>query len=186
MDRDCVRKGWPVTVAGNLIPDILPVGPNPQATVVQNDETLAIDDGMKWMVDFNEAERLGMAVRLPLPATAGPPRITLLLVFGVKRSLDSTASATRLKELIEAHTYTDGLSLVTQGTPTNNTEDAASGFTTDDPGHDHSFRLILGELQFQAGDGSDGDELSKAFGLPPELLARTATRMRANNAKRAT
>ena len=163
----------PVTVAGNLIPDILPVGPNPQATVVQDDETLAIDDGMKWMVDFNEAERMGMAVRLPLPATAGPPRITLLLVFGVKRSLDSAASATRLRELIEAHTYTDGLSLVTQGTPTNNTEDATSGFTTDDPGHDHSFRLVLGELQFQAGDGSDGDELSKALGLPPELLART-------------
>ena len=162
-----------VTVAGNLIPDILPVGPNPQATVVQDDETLAIDDGMKWMVDFNEAERLGMAVRLPLPATAGPPRINLLLVFGVKRSLDSAASATRLRELIEAHKYTDGLSLVTQGTPTNNTEDATSGFTTDDPGHDQSFRLILGEPQFQAGDGSDGDELSKALGLPPELLART-------------
>ena len=75
--------------------------------------------------------------------------------------------------MIEAHKYTDGLSLVTQGTPTNNTEDATSGFTTDDPGHDQSFRLILGEPQFQAGDGSDGDELSKALGLPPELLART-------------
>ena len=86
-----------MTVAGNLIPDILPVGPNPQATVVQNDETLAIDDGMKWMVDFSEAERLGMALRLPLPPTAGPPRINLLLVFGVKRSLDSAASATRLE-----------------------------------------------------------------------------------------
>ena len=36
-----------------------------------------------------------------------------------------------------------------------------------------SFRLILGEPQFQAGDGSNGDELSKALGLPPELLART-------------
>ena len=128
---------------------------------------------MKWMVDFNEAERIGMAVRLPLPATAGPPRINSLLVFGVKKSLDSAASATRLRELFEAHKYTDGLSLVPQGTPTNNTEDATSGFTTDDPGHDASFRLVLGEPQFQAGDGSDGDELSKALGLPPELLART-------------
>ena len=168
-----VQGGGAVTAAGNLIPDILPVGPNPQATPVPNDEALAIDDGMKWMVDFGEAERLGMALRLTLPPTAGPPRITLLLVFGVKRSLDSAASATRLKELIEAHKYTDGLSLVTQGTPTNNTEDAASGFTTDDPGHERSFRLILGEPQFQTGDGSNGDELSKALGLPPELLART-------------
>ena len=163
----------PVTAAGNVIPDVLPVGPNPQATPVPNDETLAIDDAMKWMVDFGEAERLGMALRLSLPPTAGPPRITLLLVFGVKRSLDSAASAARLKELLEAHKYTDGLSLVTQGTPTNNTEDAASGFTTDDPGHERSFRLILGDPQFQTGDGSNGDELSKALGLPPELLART-------------
>ena len=163
----------PVTVAGNLIPDIVPVGPNPQVVVTQDHETLAIDDGMKWMVDFNEAERIGMALRLPLPATAGPPRINLLLVFGVKRSLDSAASATRLRELIEAHKYTDGLSLVSQGTPTNNTEEATSGFTTDDPGHGQSFRLILGDPQFQAGDGSNGDELSKALGLPPEVLART-------------
>jgi hypothetical protein len=162
-----------VTVAGNLIPDVLPVGPNPQANVAQNHETLAIDDGMRWMVEFGEAERLGMALRLPLPPTSGPPRINLLLVFGVKKSLDSAASAARLRELIEAHKYTDGLSLVLQGTPTNNTEDAASGFSTDDPGHDRSYRLILGEPQFQAGDESNGDELSKALGLPPEVLART-------------
>ena len=168
-----VQGMGPVTTAGHLIPDTLPVGPNPQATVLEGDETLAIDDGMKWMVDFSEAERRGMAVRLPLPTTAGPPRIDLLLVFGVKSSLDSAASAARLRELIEAHKYTDGLSLVTQGTPTNNTDDAKSGFSTDDPGYDESFRLVLGDPQFQAGDGADGDELSKALGLPPELLART-------------
>jgi hypothetical protein len=121
-----------VTVAGNLIPDILPVGPNPQALVPESGEALAIDDGMKWMVDFDEAERLGMGLRLPLPTAA--PTIDLLLVFGVKKSLDSTASAARLKELIEAHQYTGGLSLVAQGTPTNNTEELASGFSTDDPG----------------------------------------------------
>lgn len=166
-----VRGTGAVTVAGNLIPDILPVGPNPQATVLQGDETLAIDDGMKWMVDFDEAERLGMGLRLQLPAAAA--KIDLLLVFGVKKSLDSTASAARLKELIEAHQYTDGLSLVTQGTPTNNTEDMASGFSSEDPGYDKSFRLILGDQQFQAGDGSDGEELSKALGFSAELLART-------------
>jgi hypothetical protein len=162
-----------VTAASNLIPDILPVGPNPAVTVGSDDETLAIDEGMKWMVDFDEAERIGMAVRMPLPPTAGPPRINSLLVWGVKKSLDSVASAARLRDLIEAHKYTDGLSLVTQGTPTNNTEDAASGFTTDDPGHERSFRLILGDPQFQPGDGSNGDELSKALGLPAEVLART-------------
>ncbi len=160
-----------VTVAGNLIPDIVPVGPNPQATVRQGDEALAVDEGMTWMVDFKEAERIGMGLRMQLPTAT--PKIDLLLVFGVKKSLDGTASSARLKELIEAHQYTDGMSLVTQGTPTNNTEDEASGFRTDDPGHDKSFRLILGAPQFQPEDGSDGDILSKILGVPATLLART-------------
>lgn len=168
-----VQGSGAVTAAGNLIPDVLPVGPNPQAVVAENDEAPAIDEGMKWMVDFNEAERLGMALRLTLPPAPAPPRISLLLVFGVKKSLDSARSAARLRELVEAHKYTDGLSLVLQGTPTNNTEDAASGFSTADPGHEESYRRILGEPQFQAGDGSNGDELSKALGLAPEVLART-------------
>ena len=75
---------------------------------------------------------------------------------------------------------------MTQGTPTNNTEQAASGFTTDYPGHDRSFRLILGEPQFQTGDGSNGDELSKALGLPPNCSHVRAMPMRASNGKRAT
>ena len=168
-----VQGAGTVTAEGKAIPDILAVGPNPQATVEEDHERVAVDEGMKWMVDFDEAERVGMALRMSLPPTAGPPRVNSLLVFGVKKSLDSSASAARLIELIEAHKYTDGLSLVTQGTPTNNTEDAASGFTSEDPGHERSFRLLFGEPQFQAGDGSNGDELSKALGLPPQLLART-------------
>ena len=164
----------PITVTGKPIPDPLPVGPNPQASVAQNDEALAIDEGMKWMVDFDEAERLGMALRLPLPPSAAAPKVDTLLVFGVKKSLDSTASAARLRELFEAHKYTDGLSLLLQGTPTNNTESAASGFSTEDPGHEKSFRLILGDPMFQPGDGSNGDELRKALGLPSDVLARTA------------
>ena len=125
-----------------------------------------------------------MAVRLPLPPTSGPPRISVLLVFGVKESLDSTASAARLKELIEAHKYTDGLSLVTQGTPTNNTEDATAGFTTEDPGHDQSFRLILGEPHLK--DGWIGRRRVSKAPASLVLLARTGMPMRASSGKRAT
>ena len=160
-----------VTVVGQPIPDILSVGPNPQADVPDNVEALAIDDDMQWMVDFDEAERKGMGLRLQLPTVA--PTIDRLLVFGVKKSLDSRAAATRMKELIEAHQYTDGMSLVAQGTPTNNTEEEGSGFRSDDPGHDDSFRLMFGTPQFQADDGSDGDELSKILGVPASLLSRT-------------
>ena len=170
-----VTGAGPVTVTGKPIPDSLPVGPNPQADVVESDQALAIDDGMKWMVDFDEAERLGMALRLPLPAAfTTAQKVDRLIVFGVKQSLDSTASAARLRDLIEAHRYTDGFAIVLPGTPTNNTEGSSSGFSTDDPGHDESFRLTLGDPQFQAGDGSNGDALRRALGVPAELFARTA------------
>jgi hypothetical protein len=165
----------PVIVTGRPILDPLPVGPNPQASTAQNDETLAIDSGMKWMVDFDEAERLGMALRVPLPPVfATSQKVDRLLVFGVKQSLDSATSLARLTALFEAHKYTDGLSLVLQGTPTNNTEGSASGFNSDDPGYEKSFRLVLGNPLFQAGDGSNGDELCKALGVPPDLFSRTA------------
>ena len=164
-----------MTVTGKVIPDIVPVGPNPQADVIENAESLAIDDGMKWMVDFDEAERLGMAVRIPLPAVFATSRkVDRLIVFGVKKSLDPASAASRLAELFDAHAYTHGLSLLPQGTPTNNTGDAASGFTTDDPGHEASFRLVLGDPQFKADDGSDGDELRKALGLPANTFTRIA------------
>ena len=163
----------PVTVTGKVIPDIVPVGPDPEADVIENPESLAIDAGMKWMVDFDEAERLGMAVRIPLPAVFATSRkVDRLIVFGVKKSLDPASAASRLAELFDAHAYTHGLSLLPQGTPTNNTGDAASGFTTDDPGHEASFRLVLGDPQFKADDGSDGDELRKALGLPANTFTR--------------
>jgi len=126
-----VSGASPVTVTGKSIPDPLPVGPNPQADVVDNDEALAIDAGMKWMVDFDEAERHGMALRLPLPsAFTTAQKVDRLIVFGVKQLLDSTASGARLRALIVAHQSTDGFGIVLRGTPTNNTECARSGFTT--------------------------------------------------------
>jgi hypothetical protein len=56
---------------GNPITQPLNVGPDPQAPAPQGEveaaikkgERLAIDDGMKWMVDFETAESVGWALR---------------------------------------------------------------------------------------------------------------------------
>ena len=71
----------------------------------------------------------------------------------------------RLAELFDAHHYTDGLSFVPQGTPSNNTEDAPSGFSSTDPGHEESYLAERTAPAFQPGDGSNADVLTTALGL---------------------
>ncbi|MFN0120728.1 MAG: hypothetical protein ACKV2V_09525 [Blastocatellia bacterium] len=158
-------------VTGNPIPDPLPVGPNPQADIPAALDQLPVDAGMKWMIDFAEAERLGMAMKLRLPDNWRPDiRLERLIVYGVRKSLDSGASTARLNELIQAHTYTDGLALLAQGTPTNNTPQTASGFDTADPANENSYNMIFRSPLFAAGDGSNGDTLTRALGLAPDAL----------------
>ena len=51
----------------------LAVGPDPAATVADpGDEALALDDGMRWMVEFDEAVKRGMAAADPADRAAGP------------------------------------------------------------------------------------------------------------------
>ncbi|MEV0726181.1 DUF3892 domain-containing protein [Micromonospora purpureochromogenes] len=95
---------------GNLTPDALPV-----------------DAATRWMVDFEEARRAGMAITLSL---AGHPElltggIDRLLVYGVRENPDPLAAARELADLFEAHQHTHGLTYVGQGTPTNQTATAA-------------------------------------------------------------
>jgi hypothetical protein len=103
-------------------------------------DQLAIDDGMKWMLDFDVAEQKGMGIRAKLTPTDAAAGLDFLLVLGIKDSPGGTTDWTpRLSELFNAHHYTDGLSFVGQGTPSNNTADAPSGFSSADPGHEESY-----------------------------------------------
>ena len=153
--------------AGQPIPDPLPVGPDPKLSIPENPATAPVDDGIRWMVDFAAAEKIGMALRMTLPPlSAGTQRvIDRLIVVGIKGSLDPAVAAERLNELFRAHQYTDGLSVLEQGTPTNNTEGSPSAFASEDPGHEKSAQWFFSGPRFQGGDGSDGDELAKAFGV---------------------
>lgn len=76
--------------------------------------------GMEWMVDFDKAVEVGMAVTVPL-AQPGHP-VDRLIVIGLRSSLDPQASAAELTALLRSHRFARGLSFLPQGTPTNNTE----------------------------------------------------------------
>jgi hypothetical protein len=159
------------TVTGKDIPDPLPAGPDPQATVTATDEQLAIDDGMKWMVDFDAAEAVGMGLRMKLTQDFAQSGIDVLLVFGVKASLNAIDSAKRIEALFDAHHYSDGLAFLAQGTPSNNTPDAPSGFSSRDVGQMESYAAEQAANAFQAGDGSNGDVLTRALGVGAQTLA---------------
>ena len=121
---------------------------------------------MKWMVDFDAAENVGMGIRAKLTSEDAAAGLDFVLVMGIKDSLDRpTDWAPHLAELFEAHHYTDGLSFVPQGTPSNNTADAPSGFSSKDPGHEASYLAERTAPAFQPGDGSNADVLTVAFGL---------------------
>ena len=153
-----------LNVKGRSIPDELMAGPDPSPDARL--DQLGIDDGMKWILDFDEAERVGMGIRARLTEEEAVAGLDFLLVLGIRDTPDGTAdSSARLAQLLDAHHYTDGLSFLLQGTPSNNTQDAPSGFSSKDPGHEESYRAEWTTPIFQDGDGSNADLLTAALGL---------------------
>ncbi len=93
---------------------------------------VVVDDGLAWMVDYERALEAGMAVTIDLtgPAGAAADGVATLVVTGVNADLDRDAAVDALTAVLEAHDATDGLAFVAQGTPTNNTDEFTSGWTT--------------------------------------------------------
>ena len=76
--------------------------------------------GLRWLVDFDDAYRAGMALVIPLqPTTGAAPKVQRLLVAGAHVTRDPQASGAALARLLDAHHYTGGLSFVRPGSPTN-------------------------------------------------------------------
>lgn len=157
-------------VEGDPIREPLPMGPSPESVAAedlanQSSESPA-PDGNEWMIDFEEAENVGMGLRLRLSGLAGfdPHRgFSTLTVLGVKASLDAEETPEAVTELLDAHHYTDGLEFLEQGTPTNN-HDGASGYTAKDEPLE-SMQIEAAEPLVESGDRSDGDLLARALAI---------------------
>jgi hypothetical protein len=108
--------------AGNPIPEKLTIGLAPggnETDLRVMPSGARVGPGMEWMVDFDEAEKVGMALTMQL---VRPGAVDRLLVMGIRSSLDPDAATAELDALLRAHRFADGLAFVPQGTPTNNTE----------------------------------------------------------------
>lgn len=167
---------------GAVIPDVLPVGPTPipddpaDRFRVDEDGRLEVDAGMRWMGDFDEAVRVGMGFRIPLDETTAREGLDRLLVVGVRTSFSPEEGSHALETLLEDHHYShEGLSILPQGTATNNTGDAPSGWSSASLPEDESFRIEMGEPLFTPSldprESSDGERLARALGIRPEVLA---------------
>jgi hypothetical protein len=153
-----------VNVKGGPIREPLATGPDPSPSATIDE--IGIDKGIKWMVDFNAAEEAGMGIRVKLSTDQAVAGFDFLLVFGVRDfPVDAPDSATRLAELFKAHHYTNGLSFLLPGTPSNNTADTPSGFSSQDPGHEASYDAERISHAFRPGDESNFEALTSALGL---------------------
>jgi hypothetical protein len=161
-----------IQVTGNPIARPLNIGPDPQATIPATPaDQLAIDAGMKWMVDFIEAEAKGMALRITLPAAVVAAGVDRLVVFGVSDSLNPADGASQLADLLDAHHYTEGLDFLRFGTPTNNTDDRRAPQLVDDPGHARSYATEIDADPSKFADASNARRVGTALGLDPNAIA---------------
>lgn len=139
---------------------------------------LTIPDEVKWVVDFDTAVAQGMGFRIDLTDRTrdGIDRLLCLGVrLGADEGEDENGGRTLVGELFAHHFYSDkGMSIVPQGTPTNNTEEQRSGFAVvDDP--DATFDLYFRRQPAYMPTGvweekADGQWLAEWLGLDDTLF----------------
>jgi hypothetical protein len=156
-------------VEGAPIPDELFLGPDPleeDDSFQTLDGKLVFGEAFAWASDFERSVRSGMGFRIPITAEQAQTGFSKVLVLGVLVSADADDSRRLLEELLDNHHYSPkGLALVRQGTPTNNTDDGAAGFTTSDPLNAMSYGVEAGSPLFTAADATDGRILADALGI---------------------
>ncbi|MET0333329.1 MAG: hypothetical protein ABW190_03585 [Rhizobacter sp.] len=169
-------NGEPVlAIAGKPVQPGLAVGPDPKAPEQPADNTTpAVDDGMRWMIDFDLAEKAGMALRITVPAALLQAGLDSLLVFGVSAGADPQAAAADMAALLDAHHYTDGFAFLPVGTPTNNTAERRSGQGADDPGDRLSYAAEIAADTSAFDAAANAPSLAAALGLPPQAAAGLA------------
>lgn len=166
---------------GRPIPSPLVVGPDPNAPpeqqLRQENGELLISDEMRWMVDFERAVEWGMGFKVPLDAEQARNGLDRLMVLGLKLSADEKAGQTQLETLLQHHHWgRSGLSVLPQGTPTNNTDQIGASFSRAEDA-DASYESVFGTTSaddpFAETDAfrkRDGQWLAEALGIDPQIL----------------
>lgn len=178
------HSGNVVTAQMNNIPDELKMGidpsldtddpNNPPSFTQDDDNDIVANDDVKWMIDFDAAIENGTGIKMDITEPQYSQGFAKILVLGVKSTINTEESRERLQNLINNHHYTDGFSLLKQGTATNNTDTEYSGYSSVDFGNNvtnHTERN--GDLftpTFTQRDKTDGQLLCEALGIDYDVL----------------
>lgn len=162
-------------VTGQVIPDELFVGPDPMdaenAFINAPDDTLTFGPAFDWTADFSKAVAVGMGFKIPLTPAEAENGFDKIVVLGAYLSAAEGEAQQAIETLIDNHHYSSGgFGIVTQGTPTNNTEDDSTGFSESDPFNTVSFQVETGEPLFTGTTDCDGRNLADALGIAYDPL----------------
>lgn len=93
-------------------------------------EYLSRKSETRWLFDFDAAIGNGLGFKVDLTADQYQAGFDRLLVLGVRLGADAAEGQAALETLLRNHHFgAGGLGILPQGTPTNNTEKGASGFS---------------------------------------------------------
>ena len=165
---------------GKPISPHLILGPDPlglENTFGRDAENkLLSSDEIKWMFDFEEAVRVGMAVKMKLLPPLHLQGFEKLAVLGIRFSTTASQNQTLLDDWVQNHNYTaNGLGVLPQGTPTNNTDKATAGQA--DQRNNRRQEIEENQPYFVPTQDlyqqTDGQRLTEALGLNYESLQFT-------------
>lgn len=167
---------------GSVIPGSLATGPDP--SLPENEQLKATPEGdlfinkeLEWMTDFEKAIDAGMGMKIDLTTDQASKGFDRLLVLGLRLSSDEEESSELLEGLLTNHYYTKhGFSLLKQGTPTNNTEQEASGFSWQDDA-DLAYDILFKKKEaYTTTDDffkkKDGQWLAEYLGIDQDLFKK--------------
>ena len=161
-------------VAGNPVSDDLVASPDPtRAGVTIDANGLRTDPGMSWMFDYDVAVERGMAITVDLAGKTGLAEVTTLLVLGVDAT-DPDTGAKGLAALLAAHQRAGDFAFVPQGTPTNNTDSVAAGYTRHERELADLERRELGDPVRTRLAWDNAERFAIALGLPDAAPYRHA------------
>ncbi len=156
--------GLPPTAGTGTGPSAAPADPAGAPSQLGKHGAMVMSPEMAWLVDPDEARRVGMLVDVPLAQPgAAVARVTAV---GVRAALDPSAGAAELSALLQSHRYSSGAALVAPGTPTNNTETDRTAWAP---------RLVPAppatRPQAALDPSRDGAVFARALGIDPSVLA---------------
>lgn len=178
-EEDFVQK----IVISNPVLSPLPVSPSFAGSNELGPEPT---EEVKWMMDFEDAVAKGMGFKVALENAdldyegGGFDRI---FVFGMRHGQAPEDGSEAVEQLLARHYGARaGFEFLPQGTPTNNTDETAAGYSRrDDP--EASFQRLAPWFEAIVNDGEgdaillkgvDGQYLERALGLPLNSLLRWA------------